>query len=125
MRGIWLKKAGIIAEDDRRKIVSVLNGEIGVRDIHILTMKKGGQILGNHSHFYPEVMYVIKGKVTYWLKHQITGETEVLEMSEGDIMFRAPYVVHTCECSEDAILLDGAAESWVGEEWNHIREVLK
>ena len=35
MRGVVIKKANVIAEDDRRKIISILNGEIGVRDIHI------------------------------------------------------------------------------------------
>ena len=41
MRGVVIRKANIIAEDDRRKIVSILNGELIVRDIHILFMKKG------------------------------------------------------------------------------------
>ena len=34
-------------------------------------------------------------------------------------MFRDAFVKHTCVCTEDCILIDGAAESWVGEKWNH------
>ena len=127
MRGVVIKKANIIAEDCRRKIVSVLNGEITVKDIHILFMKKGQTdlaVLGNHKHWYPEVMYVLKGKCHYWLKNK-EGETMECDMEEGDIMFRAPEVVHTCTCTEDAILVDGASECWINDDWNHVREELK
>ena len=124
MRGVIIRKAKVIAEDERRKIVSILNGEIGVRDIHILFMKQGEQILGNHAHWYEEVMYVFKGKCHYWLKNMITKEENELNMEEGDIMFRSPYIVHTCTCSEDCILIDGSKDTWIDEEWNHIREVL-
>jgi len=125
MRGVVIRKANIIHEDERRKIVSILNGEITVKDIHVLFMKSGDSgPLGNHKHWYPEVMYVLKGKCHYWLKNK-EGETMECDMEEGDIMFRAPEVVHTCTCSEDAILLDGASESWINDDWNHVREVLK
>lgn len=126
MRGVIIKKALVIAEDERRKITSVLNGQIGVRDIHILEMKKGQttSVLGNHKHWYPEVCYVYKGSCHYWLKND-EGEEMECDLNEGELMFRAPGVVHTCTCSEDCILIDGGAESWVDESWNHVREVLK
>jgi hypothetical protein len=46
------------------------------------------------------------------------------DLEEGDLMMRAPEVVHTCKCTADAILIDGASESWVDEDWNHVREEL-
>jgi len=125
MRGVEIRKATVIAEDDRRKITSVLNGQIGVRDIHILHMKKGEQILGNHYHTYPEMMYLLKGKGTWWLKHVITGEKETFELEEGDIMFKTGFITHTAKVSEDCILLDGSSESWISEDFNHVRDVLK
>lgn len=121
MRGVVLRKAKIISEDERRRIISILNGEIGVRDIHMLYMKKGDQILGNHAHSYKEIMYVIKGTCHYKLKHMITGEEMECDLEEGDIMIRDAYVVHTCTCSADAILLDGAEDMWVAEDWNHYK----
>jgi len=125
MRGVIIKKAFVIAEDSRRKIISILNGQINVRDIHILFMKKGDKSpLGNHKHWYAEIMYVLKGTCKYWLKNK-EGETMECDLTEGDIMLRAPEVVHTCICSEDAILVDGASEAWVDESWNHVREILK
>ena len=132
MKGVYIKKASVIAEDDRRRIISILNGEIGVRDIHILEMKPGeideqGFIklpLGNHKHFYPEVCYCYKGKAHYWLRNK-EGEEMEIDLNAGEIMFRAPEVVHTCLCTEDAILIDGASESWINEDWNHVREILK
>lgn len=127
MRGVVVRKAKVIAEDDRRKIISVLNGELGIRDIHILFMKKGEElnVLGNHYHWYPEIMYVMKGKCHYWLRNKISGEEEEIDIEEGDIMIKSPMVVHTCIASEDCILIDGSAETWVSEDFNHIREVLK
>ena len=131
MRGVVIKKANVIAEDSRRKIVSILNGEIGVRDIHILFMKEGetdeeGYIkepLGQHYHFYPEVCYCLKGKCKYWLKNR-QGEEEQMELNEGELMFRGPGVSHTCLCTEDCILIDGANESWLNDDWNHVHEEL-
>jgi len=125
MKGVIIKKVNIISDDSRRRILSILNGEMGVRDIHILEMKKGESILGNHWHVYPEMMYVYKGKCHYWLRHVFTGETEELDLEEGDIMIKTGFIVHTCTASEDAILIDGAQESWIGEDYNHIKEILK
>jgi len=124
MRGVAIKKAFVIAEDERRKIFSILNGQIGVRDIHLLEVKKGGSILGNHKHFYPEVCFCYKGSCHYWLKNEQGEEMEV-DFNEGDIMFRAPGVGHTCTCSDDCVLIDGATESWIEDDWNHVPEVLK
>lgn len=124
MIGLTIKRAKLIHEDDRRKIVSLLNGEIGVRDMHILYMKKGDSILGNHWHTFPEMMYVMRGSVHYWLKHMITGETEELDVSEGDIMFKTGFIVHTGLASEDAILLDGSSESWIDNNFNNHSEII-
>ena len=124
MRGVYIKKAKIISDDERRQIISIMNGEITVKDIHICVMKKGDQILGNHYHHYPEVCYCYKGSCHYWLHNTLTGEKMEVEFKEGDVMLRGPYVTHTCKCSEDCILFDGAGESWVDENWNHTREEL-
>lgn len=137
MRGVIVRKAKVISEDDRRKIISILNGEIGVRDIHILEMKKGGQILGNHYHWYPEIMYILKGGGTWWLKNRMIpdytdggkdlGEDKYMEvrLNEGDVMIKAPFITHTAKVDKDSIILDGSAETWVDEELNHYREELK
>ena len=144
MRGVYIKKANVIAEDDRRKIVSILNGEIGVRDIHILHMKEGGKILGNHFHWYPEIMYIMKGGGTWYLKNRMIQIPEnydelkdknmndvyrdmymEVRLEEGDIMIKAPFITHTAVVDADSIILDGSSESWINEDWNHIREVLK
>ena len=112
-----------------------------MRDIHILFMKREPRLsvrsdqvpdksirwvkkpLGNHKHWYPEVMYVLKGKCHYWLKNK-EEETMECDLEEGDVMFRAPEVVHTCICTEDAILIDGSSESWINDDWNHVRDEL-
>lgn len=132
MKGVVIQKANIIAEDNRRRIISILNGQLTIRDIHLLEMKKGevneqGFIklpLGNHKHWYAEVCYCYKGKAHYWLRNK-EGEELECDLNEGEIMFRAPEVVHTCLCTEDCILIDGAQESWINDDWNHIQEILK
>ena len=127
MRGVIIKKAFVIAEDERRKITSILNGQIGVRDIHILHMKEGGKILGNHYHWYPEIMYIMKGGGTWWLKNRTIDKDNYMEvrLNEGDIMIKAPFITHTALVDADSIILDGSAESWVDEDFNHYREILK
>ena len=124
MRGVILKKALVIAEDERRKIVSILNGQIGVRDIHILFIKKGEQILGQHYHNYPEVCYILKGSAKYKLKNRQTNEEEEIIMEEGDVMFRDAFVSHSCIASEDCIMIDGAESTWIDDRWNHYSEKL-
>ena len=128
MRGVIIKKATVIAEDERRKIVSILNGQIGVRDCHILIMKSGeknGQYinkpLGEHYHQYKEICYCMKGKCHYKLKHEITGEEMEIDLNEGEIMYRDAFISHTCLCTEDCILIDLAEEMWVDEDWNHYK----
>ncbi len=124
MRGVFIKKATIISEDERRRIFSILNGEIGIRDIHILEVKKGTHILGNHYHSYKEICFCYKGSCKYKLKHMITGEEEEVEFKQGDIMIRDAYIAHTCVVSEDCILIDGTECSWIDENINHYQEKL-
>lgn len=124
MRGIEIKRAKIVHEDDRRRLLELLNGELSIKNIKILEIKEGGSILGNHKHWYAEVCFVYKGSCHYWLKNK-EGEQMEVDLNEGDIMFRAPEVVHTCTCTDDCILIDGACEAFIGEDWNHVREVLK
>jgi len=135
MRGVVIKKANIIAEDGRRKIISMMNGELNIKDIHILVMKKGETIpdddgtlynsspLGQHKHWYAEVCFCFKGKCKYWLKNK-EGEEMTCYLNEGELMYRAPEVTHTCLCTEDCILIDGAEQSWINDDWNHVREEL-
>lgn len=124
IRGVHIKKAYVIAEDERRKIVSVLNGEIGVRDMHILFMKKGEEILGQHYHQFNELCYILKGKAKYKLKNRLTNEEMEVTVEEGDIMFRDAFVSHSCIASEDCIMLDGAEATWISPEWNLYPEKL-
>jgi len=125
VRGIHITKAKVISSDERRDIISITNGVINIQDIHVCIMKKGDQILGNHHHSYSEVCYCFKGSCYYWLHNTLTGEKMEVEFKEGDVMYRAPYVTHTCKCSEDCILIDGAEKSWLSEDWNHTREELQ
>ena len=122
MRGLTVKQAKVISSDERRDIISVLNGELNVKDIHILYMKKGGQILGNHWHTYNEFMYIMKGKGHWWMKHILTGEEEEYDFKEGDIVFKTGFITHTAKVSEDCVILDGSCESWIGEDFNHVRD---
>jgi len=124
IKGVVIKKANVIAEDNRRKIVSILNGEIGVRDIHILFMKKGEQVLGQHYHTFSEVCYIFKGKAQYKLKNRLTNEEMEVEVNEGDIMFRDAFVTHNCVASEDCIMIDGASDTWINADWNLYPEKL-
>ena len=124
MKGVVIKDINTIHEDERRKIDRILNGEMGIRDVHVLYMKQKA-ILGNHWHTFPEAMWVVKGKVHYWMKHMITGELEEMDIHEGQIMFKTGFIVHTGECSEDCVLVDFSSESWISPDFNNHVEILK
>lgn len=120
MRGVHVKKIDLVHEDERRSIWEVMNGQMSIRNMKILKVKKGGIILGNHWHAYPEVMYLMKGKARYIMKHIITGEEEEFQLEEGDVMFRTGFITHAGIFDEDSILIDGAAESYIDNDFNDV-----
>lgn len=122
MKGVHITKALVVNEDERRKLVEVSNGLLNIRNLKILVCKKGEHILGNHWHTYPEVRYLLKGKVDYKLKHVLTGETMEYTMTEGETMFTTGFVVHTGKFSEDSIMIDGGGEAYVSQDFNDIQE---
>lgn len=124
MRGIKIFKIKSVHEDSRRKLMEILNGEISVRSMKIIEVKEDGQILGNHAHTYNEGLYLMKGSAHYWLRHMLTGEKEELDLEEGDVMIKTGFIVHTGKFTKGSIIIDFAEESWVDDNFNHIREEL-
>lgn len=121
MKGVVIKKAEIVSSDDRRDIIEIMNGQINVRNMKVLKMKKG-ELLGNHWHPYPEVMYILQGKVKYKMKNIDTGEIEDYDLESGDVVFRTGRIVHAGYFSEDSIVIDGAAEPYLSQDFNDVYE---
>jgi len=122
MNGVHIKKITLVHEDERRGIWEVMNGQLSVKNMKILKVKKGEQLPGNHWHVYPEVMYMMQGKATYKMKHVITLEEEDYELEEGDVVFRTGFITHVGYFSEDSIIIDGAAESYISNDFNDVVE---
>ena len=120
MKGVNIRKVKLVHEDDRRSIWEIMNGELSIKNMKILRMKKGEQLLGNHWHHYPEVMYMMEGRATYKMKHVITGEEEDYELEPGDVVFRCGFITHAGFFSEDSIIIDGAAESYISSDFNDV-----
>jgi len=120
MKGVYIKKIDLVHEDERRGIWQIMNGELSVKNMKILKVKKGEQLLGNHWHVYPEVMYMMQGKATYRMKNVITGEVEDYELTEGDVVFRTGFITHGGYFSEDSIIIDGAASTYVSQDFNDV-----
>lgn len=120
MNGVTLKKALIVNEDDRRKLVEISNGLIHISNLKVLFCKKGEHVLGNHWHTYPEVRYLLKGKVHYKLRNTINNEIIELDMEDGDILFTTGFITHTGIFSEDSIMIDGGQEAYVSREFNDV-----
>jgi len=118
MYGVYLTKAHLVSEDDRRKIVEVANGTLTMNCLKVLYCKKGDHILGEHWHTYGEVRYLMKGSVQYKLKHILTGETIEFTMEEGDVLYTTGFVVHTGLFKEDSIMIDGAEQAYVSRDFN-------
>ena len=88
MKGVYITKANIVNEDNRRKLIEIMNGQISGKNIKILEVKEESYLGGTsgHWHQYPEVMYIMKGKVWDYVMENIdTGEKETFELEEGDV----------------------------------------
>lgn len=124
MRGICIKKIDLVHEDERRGIWEIMNGQMSIKNMKILKVKKGSQILGNHWHVYPEVMYIMEGRAHYKMRHVITGETEEFDLAAGDVLFKTGFITHTGLFEEDSVIIDGAAETYIDNNFNDVVERL-
>lgn len=124
MRGVHIKKIDLVHEDERRGIWEIMNGQLSIKNMKILRVKSGAQLLGNHWHAYPEVMYMMQGKAKYKMKHVITGEEEEYDLEEGDVVFRTGFITHVGIFSEDSIIIDGAAETYISNDFNDVVETI-
>ena len=124
MKGVFIKKAEIVSDDKRRSIFEILNGQMAIKNMKILKVKKGAQLLGNHWHSYSEIMYMLKGESIYVMKNIDTGETESFDLREGDIVFRTGRITHAGWFKEGSIIIDGATESYISADFNDIPEVI-
>ena len=122
MKGVVIKKAKIVSDDERRTITEIMNGQMSVKNLKILHVKKGQQLLGNHFHTYGEVMYMLKGSAGYRMKNIDTGEKEDFRLEEGDVVFRTGRIVHAGWFDEDSIIVDAACESYINADFNDIFE---
>jgi len=124
MNGVTIRKAKLVSEDERRCIFEIINGELAVKNMKILKIKKGEQLLGNHWHPYAEVMYVLQGKSKYRMKNIDTGEVEDFDLEAGDVVFRSGRITHGGWFSEDSIIIDAACESYISAAFNDVRDVI-
>ena len=123
MKGVSIVKAKIVNEDSRRKILEIMNGQMAVKNMKILFVKKGEQLLGNHWHpTANEVMFILKGSARYKMKNIDTKEEEDFNLIEGDVVFRTNRIVHAGWFNEDSIIIDGSTEMYINSEFNDIKE---
>ena len=103
--------------------MEIMNGELVVKNMKILIVKKGEQLLGNHWHPEAcEVMYMLKGQARYRMKNLDTNEQEDFNLVEGDVVFRTSRIVHAGYFEEDSIIIDGSSESYISSDFNDIKE---
>ena len=124
MKGVFLTKAKVVSEDDRRKLIEIQNGQISVRNMKILIVKKGEALLGNHWHSGYEVMHIFKGSARYKMKNIDTGEEEEYNLKECDTVFRTGRIVHSGIFTEDSIVIDGGSDTYISAEFNDIPEII-
>jgi mannose-6-phosphate isomerase-like protein (cupin superfamily) len=122
MKGVTIRRIKLVNEDDRRRIMEIMNGEMSVKNLKILYVKKGEQLLGNHWHQYPEVMCIIKGSAIYKMRNIDTKEEEIFNLTEGDVVFRTGRITHAGFFSDDSIIMDGATESYISADFNDVGE---
>jgi hypothetical protein len=121
MRGVEIKKVNIVNEDDRRKLVELMNGQFSAKNIKILEVKEDSHLGGKsgHWHLYPECMYIMKGKCWNYVMENIdTGEKETYELNEGTIVFRTGRIIHGGMFAKGSIIIDIGGETYISGEFN-------
>lgn len=123
MRGAVVKKAEVVHEDSRRRLVELMNGQLGVRNLKILEVKETSYLGGTdgHWHQYPEVMYIMRGHAKdYKMTNIDTGESEVFDLNEGDVVFRTGRIIHGGTFEAGTIVIDGAGDTYLSGGFNDI-----
>ena len=123
MKGVFIKRAEVVHEDERRKLIEIINGEISGRNIKILEVKEESYLGGKtgHWHQFPEVMFIFKGKVWNYVMENIdTGEKETFTLNEGDTVFRTGRIIHGGIFAKDSIIIDIAESTYISPEYNDI-----
>ena len=124
MKGVEIRKIKKVHEDERRNIFEIMNGELSIKNIKILKLKKNSY-LGGHWHIYSEVMHILKGSVMdYKMKNLDTGEKETYQLEEGDTVFRTGRIVHGGFFQRGSIVIDGACETYISKDFNDIEEFI-
>lgn len=123
MRGVTVKKATAVNEDERRRLVELMNGQFTGKNIKILEVKEESYLGGTsgHWHHFPECMYIMKGKCwDYVMENVHTGEKQTYELGEGDIVFRSPGIIHGGMFAKDSIVIDIAGAAYISGDFNDI-----
>jgi hypothetical protein len=121
MRGVTVKKAFVVNEDDRRKLVELMNGQFSGKNIKILEVKEDSYLGGKsgHWHNYAECMYIMKGKVWDYVMENIdTGEKQTYTLEAGDVVFRGPRIIHGGWFAKDSIVIDIAEGTYISGDYN-------
>jgi hypothetical protein len=120
MKGVIIKKAKIVSDDERRIITEIMNGELAIKNLKVLVVKNSELPLGNHWHPYAEIMYILKGKAKYRMKNLDTGEEEDFDLEEGDVVFRTGRIVHGGWFEKGSIIIDAACETYLSADFNDV-----
>lgn len=120
MKGVYIQKALVVNEDQRRKIIEIQNGQMDIKNMKVLEVKEDSY-LGGHWHTYPEIMYILKGEAKHYIMSNLdTGEKEVFDLKEGDVVFRTGRIVHGGWFTKGSIIIDGAASTYISRDFNDI-----
>lgn len=125
MRGVVVRRAKIVNEDERRTLIEIQNGEISGKNIKILEVKEESYLGGTsgHWHNYAECMYVMKGRAwDYVMENVDTGEKQTYILGEGDVVFRGPRIIHGGWFKKGSIVIDIAEDTYISGDYNDVPE---
>lgn len=112
---IEIKKIPVTHEDDRRTLTAIFNGDFIAQQVKILQAKKYAQ-LGGHFHNYPELFYILSGKIDYFLEK--SGESSVGTLHKGERMIIPPQVKHTMHFYPNTISIEATTETYISPKEN-------
>ena len=114
----------IAHEDERRKLIAVINGGFTVKQIKLLNIKKEG-VLGSHYHSYFELFYVVLGEAIYTLESVDTKERKTVTLNPGDRLVIGPKVAHMAVMTEGTVMIEATEQVYESAEVNDVRYEIK
>lgn len=108
----YVKKIEPFFTDSRGEISNLINGEVRIKSILLITCKKGATRANHYHKKDMHYSFLIKGKMEYVSKEvNSKSEPKTVIVSKGEMVYTPPMTIHAMKFLEDSVFLAFATEA--------------